>query len=1131
LGRPIQKGLYFGLNPKTPLHVQQVFYSYYAVPSPPNVYESRSNVNYISFNGYTSQAFPSLAAPSSVTYYDDYDFDYNGIENEASKFEPVFFSSPGYTVSPSYLVKGMVTGTKERLLTGGFNVWIYTYSFYDEEGKVIQVQKDYGNISSAMPALNGKRNLEIFSNNFDFSGKLITSEHRHLQNVVDNLPILVIKRKYDYDHSGRVLASYIQVGSQPETKIASYVYNEIGENTQKVLGNNLQTIDYNFDINGRLIGINEKKVNEYGFRLPEVLLSMNIYYPKLYNRNDASYRLPGKISYMDYSGLDLINSRFNYDDLGRITEGVTGAYGKNYNSQTSYDDNGNILSLNRNNQIAKQTENGYGNFGAVDQLAYFYSNNGNQLQAVEDAITIPTASNDFKDNAHEPIEYGYDFAGKITSDKNKGVTSISYNEIDLPDFFNESSDNYIANFYLASGEKVQSVSILNGSAKTTKYISGFVYIEDALQFIPHEEGRILTPQATGKTSWTYEYHYRDHLGSLVMSFYQPDAIPPQTATMEPTSTTAWSLADGAVRNNERQYSGNYSAKLTPTNPIGAWKTIKVKKGDIVTLDAYGSYSQIPTNNTAVNLISFVGSLPLQGTETGNKGTLLTVGLAINPIFFGTISNTVPKAYLEFMLTGTDNRLVRNDKYYISSSANNFWEHLQAKYEAEADGYLQVFVANESDSPVWFDDVSIGVQPTLVAQETHYDIWGVELAGLEKRDTPEDEYKFQGKELIEDLGLYEYDFGARYYDPQLGRWGVTDPANQFASGYMGMGNDPVNGTDPDGRWFGYDDLAAAAIGFAIGYVSSGLKTGDWGGKSLIAGGIGAVTGWVAYNTAGLSASAVRASGGTWTSASLGEFAGNQAIGLATSQLIPAQSIPIGNFSVGISPSFSTSGVGASIDIGYSDENVSLGLSVGFGRNSGTNDLSHHFYNDSKGYYKYWSASAGATIDNTFYGGTFGKNTSKGKTGQTIGYIGVNVGDFSLRVDEDYLGDGQDRWKTGGLTASYKINDETSVAFGLAIITGQNNGYHNIRTNSKTGKPYTDYHLETPHYYRVGALYGGIIYKGNAYFGGNSTEKRAHVAQNFLHDSKFFNTSYYFGSTGIRSQVWSFFGNYNVNTLVY
>lgn len=41
------------------------------------------------------------------------------------------------------------------------------------------------------------------------------------------------------------------------------------------------------------------------------------------------------------------------------------------------------------------------------------------------------------------------------------------------------------------------------------------------------------------------------------------------------------------------------------------------------------------------------------------------------------------------------------------------------------------------------------------------------------------------------------FELRLYDPPINRWMAPDPAGQYSSPYPGMGNDPVNGIDPDG----------------------------------------------------------------------------------------------------------------------------------------------------------------------------------------------------------------------------------------------------------------------------------------------------------------------------------------------
>ncbi|MGI6320321.1 MAG: RHS repeat domain-containing protein [Bacteroidales bacterium] len=70
---------------------------------------------------------------------------------------------------------------------------------------------------------------------------------------------------------------------------------------------------------------------------------------------------------------------------------------------------------------------------------------------------------------------------------------------------------------------------------------------------------------------------------------------------------------------------------------------------------------------------------------------------------------------------------------------------------------------------------------------------------EQRDYWHTPYRFNGKELDEETGLYYY--GARYYTPELGIWLSVDPLSDkypSMSAFMYCAGNPVVLVDPDGR---------------------------------------------------------------------------------------------------------------------------------------------------------------------------------------------------------------------------------------------------------------------------------------------------------------------------------------------
>jgi len=96
------------------------------------------------------------------------------------------------------------------------------------------------------------------------------------------------------------------------------------------------------------------------------------------------------------------------------------------------------------------------------------------------------------------------------------------------------------------------------------------------------------------------------------------------------------------------------------------------------------------------------------------------------------------------------------------------------------------------------------------------------------------YKYNGKEWQDELGLNFYDYGARNYDPALGRWMNMDALSEkyySESPFNYVVNNPVNMIDPDGNFI-VSAAFAAKYPKITHYLKYNLKSDIMGSSKIL-----------------------------------------------------------------------------------------------------------------------------------------------------------------------------------------------------------------------------------------------------------------------------------------------------------
>jgi RHS repeat-associated protein len=622
-------------------------------------YENKDNTKPLL---YSTQSFPSSftitdAEVMKVNYYDDY-------LNMVPAGLEFLTGTGGDAPFSTFQMNGMLVVSKERNLET--NTLYTTAMYYDDRKRMVN--------QNAENHVGGTDRLNI---NYSFTGEILKA----LKTTDKGTAISKITEvsEYLYDHLGRKI-SYVHNGKP----IAKYEYDAIGRLKNKKFSpsgtsqNSKQTgnwTDANSWLSGILPNANDNvtintghiltipsgqiagagTLNDKGTLRNFGTLNMgkatssdlylqtmswhirgglrginldasgnvknDLFSMKLFYEDDLTY-FDGNIRKQEWkTGLDNVTRSFThrYDGASRIKAGVySGKTGENYTlADVTYDNNGNIKKLIRNGLISGNT------FGIVDNLSYTYNANSNKILKVDDISNVTASFADVAGN-----DYTYSPDGSLTSDANKGITSIEYNYLKLPKKITFSNSQTVEYQYSASGlklrEKAKDGTIMD-------YVGNVIYKNNTLFQIGHDEGRILNGE--------YEYAIKDYLNNVRVLFRDSLGIAKisQSENFGAYGEALKSLNYHRNTTNKSQFVysayersedlGTYDANARMFDPIVPrfWQIDPLAEND-------GSFS--PYNYTFGNPINFIdpsGMWPTLRMVDGGGGIRSRFGMRKHPL--------------------------------------------------------------------------------------------------------------------------------------------------------------------------------------------------------------------------------------------------------------------------------------------------------------------------------------------------------------------------------------------------------------------------------------------------------------------------------------------------------------------
>ena len=771
LTRPVLTGFYEPATTYTREQMQQ------------NINDSVNNTDYYFYeyyistditnlHGYSNQAFPQAGQCDvlTVTYYDDYDF--------LPDITYEYINDQEYTKhTPYYHNTGRITGTKTRMLDYTECRFLMDVIYYDRYGRVIQQQQENH--------LEGK---DVVHTEYTFIGDIVNQKHVHTTNIGGTQVTHTIKKKYEYDHARRFKILHYQLDDHPHVDMVSNKYNELGELIEKTLhieeGTDTawQSIDYQYNIRGWLTRINQSNLDNdnYFMRIDELPPDMRV-----------TSLIIDTINFL------LTERMYENEDryfLKEITDAKTLLLEEIDNPSNTDEMDADEESIEEKPESVFEPEEFEALQGIDEDLLVFdfdglEINQDKDVQFIKD--TIFTLVSDQMYNMGITDELVIELVGDMVKSYIVQRVGIIY--------FNEDSEDLFGMdiLYQEGFEELDADEQYNGNISGLRWqVKGSQSPQRGYGFVYDDLNRI-TKGNYGKLGsiWSDD----DEKFSLYGISYDRNGNIMTLSRHGVTSFSGGTYDYGTMDSLTYLYedAGN---RLTAVNDVIAGFTFDNNDFSDGTANASHEYlydkngNMVKDANKGIDTILYnYMNLPKEITFIDDNAVLLGTISYLYDALGNKLSSTIEIAGQEYKTDYVGNYVYTDDALDFVMTEEGRIRMItggKIQYEYFLKDHLGSVRAVITDT----DDDNIAE----VVQEDHYYPFGLTMGAISQvNGIPENKFKYNGKELYDDFGLEWYDYGARFYDAQLGRFHTLDPLAEnysFQSPFVYGANNPIRFTD-------------------------------------------------------------------------------------------------------------------------------------------------------------------------------------------------------------------------------------------------------------------------------------------------------------------------------------------------